>query len=116
MPGLLGMHQFTQWGGMYTDGWCAVYVQQVRIGTENNDEPEYKEESFQGPSTRNVWFSPMHNSASCFAWAQSWCNKQRHPGWKILSAKPYFRQHYLEDGLDTCSIDPLDPPWFIQNP
>ncbi len=100
-PNVFGMQQFTQWGGMYVDGWCILRASKVSL----LDEPgaptlEIREDS------HNVWFTPMHNEESCLAWAHSFCGTVSSEGWTIVSAYVYFRSHYLLDDADVCALPP----------
>lgn len=101
LPSAFGMQQFTQWGGMYVDGWCNVVVSPQSL----LDDP--KAETFEiREDQHNVWFTPMHNEESCIAWAHSHCGTTAPPGWTIVSAYAYFRSHYLVNDADICALEP----------
>lgn len=100
-PEAFGMQRFTQWGGMYVDGWCNVVVAPASLLDEPGVETyEIREDQ------NNVWFTPMHNEESCIALARSYCGTMSPPGWAIVSAYAYFRSAYLASDADICALDP----------
>jgi hypothetical protein len=101
LPEIAGMQRFTQWGGMYVDGWCNVVVAPVSL-LDDPDTETYEIREDQ----HNVWFTPMHNEESCIAWARSYCNTPSPSGWTVLSAYAYFRSAYLADDADICALPP----------
>ncbi|MDA1209098.1 MAG: hypothetical protein O2904_03655 [bacterium] len=116
LPGALGLFSITQWGGMYTDGWCSVFTRSNPLqDLGRTPTPEETDEHFQAPTTRVVWSAPMHTLESCFAWSQSWCEKSHRDGWRIYHSQPYYRQSYPFGEQNVCDLPRLDPPWFIQN-
>jgi hypothetical protein len=114
-PNLFGLQSFTQWGGMYVDGWCSVYTKAVPTETQETP-PKSKDpiEYFSCPTTRVAWFAPMHNQRSCILWAQSWCGREHRLGWKITEVYPYYRRKYLLGNTNVCTLPSPDPPWFVQ--
>lgn len=116
MPRFFGLQSFTQWGGMYTDGWCSAHT--AAESTVDLGRPPTKEEAeefFGSPTTRSVWSAPMQNLESCLRWGQSWCGKEHRPGWRIYHVQPYFRGEYPWEYTNVCDLPQPDPPWFYQH-
>lgn len=118
IPRFFGLQYFTQWGGMYTDGWCSVEASDVRAATaEERGRGGRTERVLAGDlqSWRLVWFPPMHRAETCVAWARSWCGKTSPKGMPIVSVFPYFRREFLSKGLDVCQL-PSNPSfrWFTR--
>jgi hypothetical protein len=116
VPRMFGLQFFTQWGGMYTDGWCSVEASDVRTATaEERGKGGVTERILAGDiaTWKLVWFPPMHRADTCVAWAHSWCGKKSPKGMTIVSTFPYYRGQFLADGLDVCQLRP-DPAfrWF----
>lgn len=110
LPQVFGMQHFTQWGGMYVDGWCSAVVAPVSLLDKPGGETyEIRE------NDKNVWYTPMHNEESCVAWVRSHCGIVAPPGWKAVSAYAYFRGKYLENDDDICAL-PARPSfhWYAQ--
>ena len=105
LPGAFGFQGYTQWGGMYVDGWCNVMTAPAPM-SEDPGAPTYEIREDQN----NVWYTPMHSPASCVAWARSWCGQQSPAGWPIVSAYAYHRGVYLENDVDVCALP--DRPSF----
>ena len=105
MPGAFGLQGYTQWGGMYEDGWC--YVRVARMPAELDPAAETFEVR---EDQHDVWYTPMHNPASCVAWARSWCGNEAPNGWMVAAAYAYHRGAFLENGADVCSLP--DRPSF----
>lgn len=117
IPGLLGFQSLTQWGGMYTDGWCSVTLNLVPVDPNAPPlRPEEAEELLQSPTTRIVYSAPMHSVNMCYAWAQSWCGMLRGPNRerRVVSAKPFYRGEYPFGELNTCESTRIEPPWYYQ--
>lgn len=113
IPHVFGFQNFTQWGGMYTDGWCTAYTASASVPDIATPTPGVLIKTMQAPTTRVVWYSPMHNETSCIAWARSHCGRLWKDGWTIAAVYPYLRQKFLADKKDVCStIPPVQ--WFIQ--
>ncbi|MBI3618584.1 hypothetical protein HY213_00945 [Candidatus Peregrinibacteria bacterium] len=103
LPRLFGLHQSTQWGGMYVDGWCSLLVApsplpSPTVATTDIPTAQVTE------SDRPVWYTPMHTEESCVAWARSFCGTQSSKGWAIAAAYAYLQGTYLLDGADICTI------------
>ena len=105
MPNAFGLEGYTQWGGMYVDGWCNVITAPVSL-SDDPGSPTYEIREDQ----HNVWFTPMHSPRSCVAWARSWCGQTSPAGWEIVSAYAYHRKTYLENDADVCALP--DRPSF----
>lgn len=104
-PGAFGLEGYTQWGGMYVDGWCSVMVSQTPLDIDANAETfEIREDQ------QDVWYTPMHSPRSCVAWARSWCGHTAPNGWTVAAAYAYHRGAYLERDTDVCSLP--DRPSF----
>ena len=104
-PGAFGLQGYTQWGGMYVDGWCNVIVSHAPLEIDPSAETfEIREDQ------RDVWYTPMHNPRSCVAWARSWCGQTAPNGWTVGAAYAYHRGAYLENDVDICSLP--DRPEF----
>lgn len=104
-PGVFGLEGYTQWGGMYVDGWCNVITAPVSL----SDDPGAPTHEIR-EDQHNVWFTPMHSPRSCVAWARSWCGQPSPLGWTIVSAYAYHRKTYLENDTDICALP--DRPSF----
>ncbi len=99
IPNVFGLEGFTQWGGMYVDGWCSIYVSEAPLDQEPDAANiEIREDEI------NVWYTPMHSAKSCVAWAHSWCGQPSPEGWPIVAAYAYHRGSYLENDIDICSL------------
>lgn len=114
LPHVFGFQNFTQWGGMYTDGWCTAYTASAAVPDIASPLPGVTIKTMQAPTTRVVWYSPMHNETTCIAWTQSHCNRFWKDGWKIAAVYPYFRQKYLADKRNVCDLS-MPHRWFIQS-
>lgn len=119
IPQALGLTHATQWGGMYTDGWCSVYIHSEHYGSLS--EEERKESNEQDtivvgnyPPIENMPYTPQFTSETCIAIARTYCgNEAPKKGWTIDAAYPYFRRQYPLGGDNVCD----DPPesasaWF----
>ncbi|MBI1812495.1 hypothetical protein HY285_00945 [Candidatus Peregrinibacteria bacterium] len=112
VPRLFGLHQSTQWGGMYVDGWCSLLVTAAPL-----------ESPYQSTTTvatarvteddRPVWYTPMHTEESCIGWAHSFCGTPSSKGWPIVAAYAYLQGTYLLDGANICTL-PFQPSfqWY----
>jgi hypothetical protein len=113
-PHMFGMKQSLQWGGVYTDFWCEVrIVSDVNADLDNIPETANWEQ-IRSPTTRGVWYSPMHGSKSCIAWARSFCDIER-PGYIVKAAFAWRRGMYLLGKKNVCDL-PLEKydGWFRQ--
>ncbi len=118
IPRMLGLQFFTQWGGMYTDGWCSVEATDVATATaQERGRTGRMERILAGDiaSWRLVWFPPMHRADTCIAWARSWCGKTSPKGMHVQSVFPYFRKEFLVGEQDVCAL-PDQPSfrWFTR--
>jgi hypothetical protein len=114
-PGLFGLVAFTQWGGMYTDGWCSVQVRTVPVD-DLNAVPADRTDRIQAPRSRAVWSSPMHNTESCIRWGQSLCgiSVPDTPELIVREAWPFFRNRWPLDTTDVCTLPRPSIPWYVQ--
>ena len=113
LPRLFGFQYFTQWGGMYTDGWCSVEVSAE--SRPSADERGTTERILAGDiaTWRLVWFPPMHRADTCVAWARSYCGKTSPKGITIQSVFPYYRGKFLAGGKDICTFAEIPAfHWF----
>lgn len=108
LPHAFGLEGYTQWGGMYVDGWCNVVISRERL----EDVPDAETYEIR-EDQHNVWYTPMHSPRSCVAWARSWCTNVAPNGWTVAAAYAYHRGTYLADSADVCSL-PDDPTfrWY----
>ena len=115
-PRVLGLMQFAQWGGMYTDGWCQLYA----TPGKTNDISELPHQYIQAGKnidTAKVWYFPMHNAQTCLAWAYRWCSETSQEGWQMGAIYPYFRGAYLMDSQNICRIQKnKNVDWFPLQP
>ena len=113
LPWTLGLMHFSQWGGMYTDGWCAIHAWR-----DATPDTEGKWEYIRAPTTRTTWFASMHTEQSCMAWAQSWCGVEKEPGWIIGNVRMIFNKAHMEHPEDmeinACERPGPASPWFHQ--
>jgi len=116
IPSVFGLQSLTQWGGMYTDGWCSITTLVEPAGPDAPPiAPEYSEEVIQLPTTRIVFSAPMNTVDMCYAWAQSWCGVLRRDGQaRVYSARPLYRGEYPFRDLNVCDAPPISPPWYYQ--
>lgn len=115
VPRVFGLQSFTQWGGMYVNGWCTALL--------SSDAPwaaGVQTESVTAGTTRTspVWSAPQYNLGTCALWARSLCDKRSHAGWQVKWARPYFRDSYfLGSHVNVCAVPlPPDYSWFSDVP
>lgn len=120
LPAFFGLQEFTQWGGMYTDGWCAVNAESAVVANAKDPLPPGAEMKriLAGDMQREpiVWYPPMQSEQTCIAFARSWCGVQA-PGttWKVQSAFPFFRGAFLVHEKDICALPNIPSfSWFQQ--
>lgn len=118
-PSVFGLQQFTQWGGMYIDGWCSATIMTEAFDPEGQLPPgsTIKTGSVMSGDTKRIrvaWFSPMHSTETCVAWAQSWCGKQGPQGWQVNASYPYFRSQFISGKQNVCDFPAPSNPWFRQ--
>lgn len=113
-PHALGLQNFTQWGGMYTDGWCTVTLSSAPLKSPRETTPEeILTKQVQANTTRAVWYASMHNELTCLTWGRTHCGKTTADGWVALGAYPYFRQKFLFEEQNICDIPPDETlTWF----
>ena len=114
VPHFFGLQNFTQWGGMYTDGWCSIFIASEETRNFADPPSHVKTKHIQGPSTSIVWYAPMQSEETCIAWAQSHCNTVQEEGWSARAISAYFRQRYLFEGKNVCAMTKMYEGWFIQ--
>lgn len=118
IPRVMGLQFFTQWGGMYTDGWCSVETTDVQTtSADERGRTGQVERILAGDiaSWRLVWFPPMHRADTCVAWARSWCGKTSPKNMQIASVFPYFRKEFLVGKQDVCALpDQSAFHWFVR--
>jgi hypothetical protein len=118
VPRAFGLQGFTQWGGMYIDGWCHVAVTSAPIDPEAPmPEGVMREELLASshPVTTIVWFAPMHTSETCTQWGASFCSTPAPDGgWRVEGAYPYFRGAFTHDKTNACDRTLSAYPWFTR--
>jgi hypothetical protein len=102
IPHAVGLENFTQWGGMYIDGWC--HVDLTSAPQADGQTLMTKVLAGSNPPSRLVWFSPMHNTDSCIAWAHSWCGRPSPEGWTVGGAFPFYRQQFVLGSQNVCDL------------
>lgn len=113
VPRAFGLQYFSQWGGMYTDGWCAAELGGTLVTSgELNRQTGAMERILAGDTSRGglVWFPPMHREETCIAWVRSWCGQLSLQKMPIVSAFAHFQNHFLEQSKNICILD--DRPSF----
>lgn len=108
MPAVFGLQEFTQWGGMYIDGWCSATIMTEEFDPEGTLPPgsTIKTGSVMAGDTKRLrmtWFSPMQSTQTCAAWAHSWCGKMGPQGWVVKASYPYFRKKFITDKQNVCA-------------
>lgn len=113
-PQVFGLQNFTQWGGMYTDGWCTAHLASAPIDPSVATPQGTFVEQKQAPTTRPVWYASMHNVETCTAWVRSYCGRISSDGtWIVQAAYPYFRLEFLHEKQNVCAFPPsLSDAWF----
>ena len=114
VPHLFGLQNFTQWGGMYTDGWCSLSLASDAVSNFADPPVHVKTKQMQGSTTPIVWYAPMQSEETCIAWAQSHCDRVQEEGWAARMISVYFRQKYLFEGKNVCAMPRLYEGWFVQ--
>lgn len=114
IPAAFGLQNFTQWGGMYTNSWCSVWVYQSSpyvVGSENI--PKERQVAGMTDGSRFVWYGNQHNEQTCALWARTRCGRASAAGWTIHWVVPVFKEKFFLGQGNACDVQPPNSfDWF----
>ena len=113
VPTLFGLQNVTQWGAMYTDAWCSIYVYDSDPGTNSSA----KSEQLWAGRVGTVYSVPMFNEEMCLMWSRKYCGKPATDGWTIRWVSPYYKKKEYFKPKNPCDLT-LDASydWFRYAP
>jgi len=114
VPQFFGLQNFTQWGGMYTSGWCTAHLFSEAVSEPSKRPPKgVLRDRMDSPTTQPAFGATMHSRETCIAWGRSFCDRPSHEGWIAQAVYPNFRKSYPLGNTNVCDLPPDSSlAWF----
>lgn len=118
IPRYFGLQNFTQWAGMYVDGWCGVDMYSANPFA-NPLPPDLQHETVLagGVHTTNVFDPPQFNEQTCVVWAKTRCNRPSPEGkWHVAYVVPSLKKKQFLGKTNICDLPIEADSWFDFTP
>lgn len=111
IPQAFGMHDFTQWGGLFVDRPCVVHLADTH---PRDGSPLRTGTALRSDADVGVWWHvPKHTARTCLSRAVSMCGEHAPgEGWIVRSAAAFWNDQPVTT-TDACDLSPM-PPVFTR--
>lgn len=118
IPRFFGLQNFTQWAGMYVDGWCGVNVYSDNPFATPPAANVQHETFFAGAvHAMNVFDPPQFNEQTCVMWAKTRCGKPSPEGkWNVTYVVPTLKKKQFLGKTNICDLSVDSDSWFDFTP